>query len=166
MSNNPLPTLTATDVQTFLDKRRVPGEILHLSVPTPTVQTAADALGVLPEQIVKSVLFLIHGEPVLAVACGTSRIDRRAIATQRNVGRKRVKLANAETVLRITGYPAGAVPPFAHRQPLPTLLDPSVLAHPEVYAGGGTGSAMLRVASQDILQTTQAEIVPLLETPR
>ncbi|MFQ5616943.1 MAG: YbaK/EbsC family protein, partial [Anaerolineales bacterium] len=129
----------------------------------PTVESAAQAVGAHPDQIVKSVLFLIRGEPLLAIAYGTTRIDRRNIATRYGVGRKRVKLAGAETVLQITGYPVGAVPPFGHPQPIPTLLDPGILEHEQVYAGGGSGSALVRLVPKDILRITNAEIVPLSE---
>ena len=141
----------------------IAGEILHLKVPTPTVETAAQAIGAHPDQIVKSVLFLIDGSPVLAIAFGTSHIERRTIADRYGVGRKRVKLADAETVLRFTGYPAGAVPPFGHPHPLPTLLDPGVLHYEQVYAGGGSDNTLVRVNSRKILSVTGAELIKLLK---
>lgn len=154
--------LTPADLQTYLHTHAIAGEILHLTVPTPTVETAAQAVGAHPDQIVKSVLFLIDDQPVLAVAYGLAHIERRPIADRFQVGRKRVKLADAETVLRFTGYPAGAVPPFGHPQPLPTLLDPGVLQYEQVYAGGGAGNALVRVASREILRVTGAELVRLV----
>jgi prolyl-tRNA editing enzyme YbaK/EbsC (Cys-tRNA(Pro) deacylase) len=157
------PALTPADLQRYLDTHALAGEILHLDVPTPTVETAAQAVGAHPDQIVKSVLFLIEETPILAVAYGTAHIDRRGIADKYGVGRKRVKLADAETVLRFTGYPAGAVPPFGHPHPLPTLLDPGVLQYEQVYAGGGAGNALVRLNPHEILRVTGAELVPLLE---
>ncbi|GEM_PF-110327 len=157
--------LTPTDLQAFLDSHAIRAEILHLDAPTPTVETAARAVGAQPDQIVKSVLFLVRGEPVLAVACGTARIDRRKLAAHYRVGRKRVKLAAADAVLRITGYPAGAVPPFGHPQPIPTLLDPGVLVHEQVYAGGGAGNALVRLHPADILRVTAAQVLDLLARP-
>jgi len=109
------------------------------------------------------VLFLVRDEPVLAIACGLGHIDRRAIAGRFAVGRKRVKLADAGTVLEVTGYLAGAVPPFGHRQPLRTLLDPCIRAFPQVFAGGGTLSALVQIAPDDIARVTQGEWVNLLE---
>jgi prolyl-tRNA editing enzyme YbaK/EbsC (Cys-tRNA(Pro) deacylase) len=157
------PPLTPTDLDSFMKANAINGEILHLEVPTPTVETAAQAVGVLPDQIVKSVLFLINGNPVLAVACGTAYIDQRAIARHLEVSRKRVKLADADTVMKITGYPAGAVPPFGHPQPLLTLIEPKVLAQAEVWAGGGSGSALVRLNPADILSVTNGEQVSLLK---
>ena len=160
-----MPTLTSTDLQEYLDSAGIQAEILHLPSPTPTVEAAAQAVGVLPEQIVKSILFLIDDQPVLAISCGGDHVERRAIAALYSVGRKRVKLASAEQVLAIAGYTAGAMPPFAHRQPLPTLLDQRILANPTVYAGGGDIDALMRIAPNDILAATHARVMDLVSAP-
>jgi len=57
------------------------------------------------------------------------------------------------------------MPPFAHRQPLPTLIDRRVLEQPEVYAGGGAENALVRLFPQDILRVTQARVTDLLTVP-
>jgi prolyl-tRNA editing enzyme YbaK/EbsC (Cys-tRNA(Pro) deacylase) len=148
-----------------MQQHAIAGEILHLGTPTPTVETAAQAVGTQPEQIVKSLLFLVNDGPVLAIACGTQRVERRTISTRYGVGRKRVRLASAEAVLEIAGYEVGAMPPFGHRQPLTTLLDGQVLAHEEVYAGGGEENALVRLSPQDILRVTKAEVLDLHAHP-
>jgi prolyl-tRNA editing enzyme YbaK/EbsC (Cys-tRNA(Pro) deacylase) len=153
------------DLQAFMDARAIPGEILHLSAPTPTVETAAQAAGVPAEQIVKSILFLVNAQPVLAIACGMAYVERRAIAARYGVGRKRVKLASPEEVLAVSGYEVGAMPPFGHRQPLATLLDRRVLDLPVVYAGGGAENALLRLAPHDIARFTNAEVLDLITNP-
>lgn len=157
--------LQPSDLEGYMRRHGISGEILHLEIPTPTVEAAARAVGVEEEQIVKTLLFLINQQPVAAIACGTARIDRRAIATRFGVGRKRVKLASADQVLDLSGYPAGALPPFGHRQPFPTLLDRRVLDHTTVYAGGGAENALVRLAPEDIVRFTQAEVVDLLSPP-
>jgi prolyl-tRNA editing enzyme YbaK/EbsC (Cys-tRNA(Pro) deacylase) len=159
------PALGPADLQAFIQDRAIPGEILHLETPTPTVETAALAVGAAPERIVKSILFLVDGRAVLAIACGPDRVETRALAAYYAVGRKRVKLADAETVLELTGFQVGAMPPFGHRQPLPTLVDRRVLDRPEVYAGGGSEQSLLRISPQAILQVTRAEVLDLLTAP-
>jgi prolyl-tRNA editing enzyme YbaK/EbsC (Cys-tRNA(Pro) deacylase) len=154
--------LTPTDLQSFMDQNAIPGEIIFLDKPTPTVETAAQALGTSPEHIVKSVLFTIGDERVLAIARGTQHIEQRAIAARFGVGRKRVKLAQADTVLAVTGYPVGTVPPFGHKLPMQILIDPGVFEVPEIYAGGGAHNAMVRLNPHDIQRTTQAEVMGLL----
>jgi len=153
--------LTPDDVQKYMDARAVQGEILVLDVPTPTVETAAQAVGALPQQIIKSILFLVSGQPVLAITCGTETVYRRAIAALYGVGRKKVKLASPQEVLESAGYPVGAMPPFAHLQPLPTLIDRRVLQQPFVFGGGGADNTLLRLAPADLLRLTAAQVLDL-----
>ena len=158
--------LTPADLDAFMERSDISGEIIFLDQPTPTVETAAQALGTDPEHIVKSVLFNIGDKSVLAITRGTRFIEQRAVAARFGVGRKRVKLAPPEVVLAVTGYPVGTVPPFGHRDPLQVLVDPSVLEVDEVYAGGGDHNAMVRVDPQDILRINQAEVLDLHTRPK
>jgi prolyl-tRNA editing enzyme YbaK/EbsC (Cys-tRNA(Pro) deacylase) len=81
------------------------------------------------------------------------------------VGRKKVKLATPETVVEVTGFLVGAMPPFGHRQPLHTVIDRRVLEKPIVYAGGGSDNALLRLEPGIILQVTQGEVLDLICSP-
>ncbi len=157
--------LNSSDLADFMESHDISGKIVHLTQNVLTVEDAASAVGTTPDQIVKSLLFLIDGKPVMAIACGTSRVDRRPIAAHYSVGRKRVKLADADTVLEVTGYPIGAVPPFGLRQSLPTLIDQDVLTHEEVYAGGGELNALVRVSPQEIVAVTGAVGMDLNAAP-
>jgi len=154
--------LTPDDLQAYLDTHNVRGEILFLDVPTPTVETAARAVGSQVRQIVKSILFIIREQPVLAIACGTDRVDQRTIASLYSVGRKQVKLASPDVVVQIAGYEVGAMPPFGHRKPLKTLMDQRVLEQNIVYAGGGAENALLRLFPDDILRVTRAQVMDLI----
>jgi len=153
--------LTSTDLQTFITEYGLSATILHLAEETATVPDAARVLGVLPEQIIKSLVFLVREKPVLAIANGTHRVDARRLATRFGVGRKRVKLASAERALAITGYPVGAMPPFGHKTPLPTFVDLPVMALPLLYGGGGDRHAMLRLTPAELLAATGAEVLSL-----
>lgn len=157
--------LKPNDLQSFMEQNDIEGEIVFLDEPTPTVEVAAKVVGTHPDQIVKSVLFTVRDEKVIAMACGTQLIERRVIAALYGVGRKQVKLANAEVVLETTGYPVGTVPPFGHPKPIRSLMDPRVLEHTECYAGGGAHNALTRLDPKDILKITQAEIVDLHTRP-
>lgn len=158
-------TLSPVELQEFMQAQAVAGQILRLRIPTPTVETAARAVGSNPDQIVKSILFLVEDQPVLAITCGQAYVERRAIARLYGVGRKRVKLASPEVVHQVTGYVVGAMPPFGHRQPLPTLMDVHVLELPEVFAGGGAENALLRLSPQEIVRVTKARLVNLIALP-
>jgi prolyl-tRNA editing enzyme YbaK/EbsC (Cys-tRNA(Pro) deacylase) len=160
-----IDSLNDKDLQAFMDQQEIPGKILTLDVPTPTVEAAAQALGVGVRQIVKSVLFTVFDEGVLTISCGDQLIERRVIAYLYGVGRKKVKLAPPDVVLDLTGFSVGTVPPFGHRTQLRALLDPRVLAFDEIFAGGGTHHALVRLNPQDILKVTQAEIIDLHTRP-
>jgi prolyl-tRNA editing enzyme YbaK/EbsC (Cys-tRNA(Pro) deacylase) len=155
--------LGVPELRDYMQAHGVLGEIMHLDMPTPTVESAALAVKAKPEQIIKSILFMVDGQPVLAIACGMATIERRAIADLYKVGRKRVKLATPEKVLEMSGYEVGAMPPFGHRQQLTTLIDRRVLSLPEAYAGGGAENAIVRLKPQDILRVTGAKVMDLLE---
>jgi prolyl-tRNA editing enzyme YbaK/EbsC (Cys-tRNA(Pro) deacylase) len=146
----------------FMQEHHIPGEILELDAPTPTVESAAAAVGCQPDQIVKSLLFFVLDEPVLAITSGPAHIERRSISTHFQVGRKKVKLAAPHTVLAETGFQVGAMPPFGHFTPLPTLIDQRVLEIQQVYAGGGSDQTLLHISPQVILDVTRATVLDLL----
>jgi len=153
------------DLKAFMAEHHIPGEIVHLDVSTLTVERAAEAVGVRPEQIVKSLLFMVGNSIVLAITCGTTPIEKRVLASRFGVGRKKVVLADADTVLEVTGYPIGGVPPIGHSQNMPAFIDPSVLAYDEVYAGGGGGKTLVRLNPKEILKYSRPEVIDLHTLP-
>jgi prolyl-tRNA editing enzyme YbaK/EbsC (Cys-tRNA(Pro) deacylase) len=159
-----MPTqLTPQDLEAYLKQHEIDSEIILLEVHTPTVEAAAEAVSVSPDQIVKTLLFLVDGEAVLVIANGTGRIDRRLLGKHFGVSRKKTKFADPDTVIELTGYPVGAVPPIGHKTPIPALIDPDILEQEFVYGGGGADSALCRFKPEDILAHNQAEVVSLQE---
>jgi prolyl-tRNA editing enzyme YbaK/EbsC (Cys-tRNA(Pro) deacylase) len=102
-------------------------------------------------------------QAVLVIANGLGRVDYRRVADHLGLSRRRLKLADADTVLALTGQPAGGVAPFGHPTPLRTLVDRRVLAHPEVIAGGGALDRLLRITPDEIIRVTRAEIVEVVK---
>jgi prolyl-tRNA editing enzyme YbaK/EbsC (Cys-tRNA(Pro) deacylase) len=152
---------TSRDLIGYMERNAIPGELIALPVHTPSVESAARAVGTSPDRIVKSLMFLVQGRAIMAVTSGMARVDERAIATHFDVDPSQVKLADAAAVQQITGYPVGAVPPFGHTQPIPTLIDRHVTAQEEVYAGGGELDALLRIRPAEIVRATQAQELDL-----
>lgn len=151
---------SSVELAAFLRRYQIDAQILHLDAPTPTVAAAAEVLGVQPEQIMKSVLFLADGAPVMVVACGLDRLDSKVLADQLGVARRRMKVANGAQVLAHTGYVAGSVPPFGYRQPLRTLVDTAVRTQSGViYGGGGDVNALLRLTVGELLRVVEGGIV-------
>jgi prolyl-tRNA editing enzyme YbaK/EbsC (Cys-tRNA(Pro) deacylase) len=155
--------LTSADLQQFIAANQIDATILPMAAHTSTVGDAARELGVETDQIIKSLVFLGDGRPLLVVNNGLARVDRKKLAAILGVGRKKVKFASAEQALTITGFVVGSMPPFGHRQPLRTLVDPAVATWATVYGGGGNVDAMMRLTSRELLRATQAEVQALSE---
>lgn len=156
-------TFNTTDLQNFINEQQITAEILHLDVDTPTVADAAVALNVAPEQIIKSVLFLADKRPVMVIASGLARLDRKALADFLGVSRRRVKIASAEQVLAHTGYVAGSVPPFGYKQPIETVVETAVTQLTgSIYGGGGEIHVLMRLTVaelQRVVGTWQARFI-------
>jgi prolyl-tRNA editing enzyme YbaK/EbsC (Cys-tRNA(Pro) deacylase) len=154
-------TKKASDLAYFIEKNRITAELIHLPEETPTVEAAAVAVKAHPDQIGKSILFLVDGHPQLIVANGLNRVDYKKLADYLGLSRRRVKLAKANEVLTITGYPVGTVPAFGHIEVLPTIIEARVMEQTELYAGGGEINALVRLKTAELQRITQAPVVSL-----
>ncbi len=154
--------MNSSDLQHFLTIRAIAAEMVYMQVHTPTVETAAQALGVHVDQVIKSIILLAADSPLLVIANGTSRIDLKRVADHLNLPRKKVKMADAQTVLDITGYIVGSMPPFGHKAALRTLIDSRVFDQTSVYGGGGEIDAMLKIAPSEIERVTRGERVDVV----
>lgn len=159
------PQLTPADLQAYITRRQIQARLIPDMGHTPTVPAAAAALGVAPDQIVKSLLFLLETDrtaglppqPLLVLSHGERRIDKRVLAEQFGVSNKRVTLAPADVVLATLGYPAGGVPPFGHRTAVAAIIDASILdlaAHDggRIFAGGGDDYTMLELTVGELVR--------------
>jgi len=155
---------TSDDLQRFIERNRIQATILPMAGHTPTVSDAARELGVETECIIKSLVFMSDGSPLLVITNGLARVDRRKLAAYQGVGRKKVKFASADQALAITGFVVGSMPPFGHRQQLPTVVDPAVSQLETVYGGGGDINAMMRLTSRELIRATGAQIQAMSET--
>lgn len=161
---------TPQDLQQFLLMQQLSAELLHNIGETPTVPAAAEVLGVATEQIIKTLLFLVQlpeqasPQPVVVISHGEKRVDKKLLARYFGVGAKKAKLAPADVVLDLLGYPAGGVPPVGHKTTLPVILDTSVIEAADrfggtLYGGGGDDRTMLRITLPELLACVQPEQV-------
>jgi prolyl-tRNA editing enzyme YbaK/EbsC (Cys-tRNA(Pro) deacylase) len=103
---------------------------------TKTAQDAAEAIGCDVGQIVKSLIFAVDGELVLAYVSGANRLDEDRLAAA--AGGLRCARVDADVVRATTGFPIGGVPPFGHATRLRVFVDPDLLQYDEVWAAAGT----------------------------
>ncbi len=154
------------DLMAWVEAHGVAARLVVPGVPTPTVPAAAAALGVRVDAILKSLVFLVQGEPRLVIAAGEDRVRYPALAALWGVSRRRVRLATPAEALALSGYAVGAMPPFGHRRPLPTVVDTrAVLPARTVYAGGGTRAALLEIRTDELLRVTAATPRDLTQHP-
>lgn len=145
----------------FLAEHGVDHEVVAPGVPMPTVPAAAAAIGVGLEQILKTLLFDDrNGGFVVAIACGTGRVDRARLAAV--AGAAKLRVADAPDVLRVTGFPAGGVAPLALPPDLPVVVDLAVMQLPVAWGGAGREELLLRVAPADIVRLNNAIIAEIV----
>jgi Cys-tRNA(Pro) deacylase len=128
---------------------------------TRTAQDAATAIGTTLGQIVKSLVFLADGRPVLALVSGMHRLDLDKLRTL--AGAARAERADADVVRAATGYGIGGVPPVGHAQALPIFLDQDLLQYDVVYAAAGTPYAVFAIAPAQLQTITGAAVADLAE---
>ena len=103
---------------------------------TKTAADAAAAIGCAVGQIVKSLIFAVDGEVVLAYVSGANQLDERKLAAA--AGGARCSRVDADAVRAATGFSIGGVPPFGHATHLRVFVDPDLLQYDEVWAAAGT----------------------------
>jgi len=122
---------------------------------THTAQQAADAIGCPVEAIVKSLLFRAGDDFVLVLASGPNRVDTDLVGALVSAP---VSMADAKSVKLVTGYSIGGVPPLAHAQQLPTVLDETLLLLPEVWAAAGSANSVFPIEPGRLVELTGATV--------
>ncbi|MBA4370761.1 MAG: hypothetical protein C0418_04200 [Coriobacteriaceae bacterium] len=144
---------SAERVRAYLDLHGMADRLVTYQQSTKTAQMAADAMGCLLGQIVKSLVFVAEGRAVLALVAGDRRGDGAAIAAEIGAGGSAV-FADAETVRAATGYAIGGVSPFDLPPELPVLIDETLSRFEELFPAGGTPNTMLRMSLAELVGLT------------
>ena len=126
---------------------------------TKTAADAAAAIGVDIGQIVKSLIFAVDGEVVLAYVSGANQLDEKKLAAA--AGGAKCSRVDADVVREATGFPIGGVPPFGHTKQLRVFIDPDLLQWPEVWAAAGTWNDVFPIAPNDLVRASGAVVTDL-----
>jgi Cys-tRNA(Pro) deacylase len=153
---NPLPEPVAR-VARFLSEAKAEARLQEFRSGTPTATDAAGAIGCELDQIVKSLVFLCDGRPVIAMVPGSRRADPAKIAAA--VGASAARMAPAAAVREATGYQLGGVAPFALRRIEHVLVDRSLLGWSVVWTGAGSDRHMAGLAPAELVRLTRAESI-------
>ena len=145
--------MSLESVRAFFQVHAPDIEIVETAESSATVDLAAQAHGVEPAQIAKTVCLGVGDRTFLVVASGTSRLDNRKV---KDVFGGKGRMLNADQVLAITGHPVGGVCPFGLRAPLPIYCDLSLQRFAEVVPAAGSTNAAVRIATDRLAALTNA----------
>ena len=126
---------------------------------TKTAADAAAAIGVTVGQIVKSLVFGVDGEIVMALVSGSNQLDEKKLALA--AGGAKCARVDADAVREATGFPIGGVPPFGHTTQLRIFIDPDLLQYDEVWAAAGTWNDNFGAAPADIVRVAGGVVTDL-----
>jgi Cys-tRNA(Pro)/Cys-tRNA(Cys) deacylase len=120
---------------------------------------AAEALGLPPDQVFKTLLAEVDGTLTVAVVPVTSTLDLKALA--RAVGGKRAALADPTAAERATGYVVGGISPLGQKHAHPTVIDESAELYDVVYVSGGRRGLDIGLAPADLIALTGAFVADI-----
>ncbi len=156
------PNARHPNVERVIDAGRVLGiEVVPRTFPegTKTAVDAAKAIGCDVAQIVKSLIFGVDGEVVLAYVSGRNQLDESRLAAA--AGGEACKRVDADVVRQATGFPIGGVPPFGHTTQLRVFIDPDLLQHDEVWAAAGTWHDVFALSPADLERVSGGTVTDL-----
>ena len=107
----------------------------------------------------KSLIFGVDGEIVLAYVSGSNQLDERKLATA--AGGARCERVDADAVRTATGFPIGGVPPIGHATTLRVFIDPDLLQYDEVWAAAGTWNDVFPLAPGELARVSGGLVVEL-----
>lgn len=152
--------MSIQSVRTFLSQHAPEIEIMEAQTSSATVALAAEAFGVEPAQIAKTLSLRVGDQVLLVVTKGTARLDNKKA---RAAFGGKVKMLGLDEVEALTGHPVGGVCPFGLAEPLPVYCDVSLKAFPEVVPAAGSINSALRITPERLAEITQAEWVDVSE---
>lgn len=152
--------MSLQSVRDFFLSRQLDIPIIELDTSTATVALAAQAHGVEPGRIAKTLAFRLGDERVVLLVCsGDRRIDNRKFKEIFGRG----KMLPAEDVVALTGHPVGCVCPFGLAQPLPVYLDQSLQPYDEVLPAAGAVHSAVRLSPAQLADITGAQWVDVCQ---
>lgn len=126
---------------------------------TRTAADAAAAVGCELAQIVKSLVFEVDGDVVLAYVSGANQLDEAKLAGA--AGGLRAGRVDADRVRAATGFPIGGVAPFGHATELRIFIDEDLLSFDEVWAAAGTPHDNFPIAPADLVRASGGQVADL-----
>lgn len=152
--------MSLDSVRAFFAARHLDIPIIELGVSTATVALAAEAHGVEPGRIAKTLAFRVaDGRAILLVARGDARVDNKKFKDTFGKG----KMLGAEDVVALTGHPVGGVCPFGLASAMPVYLDESLRAFDDVLPAAGAVHTAVRLSPALLAEITGGQWVSVVQ---
>lgn len=147
-------------VRAFFSANAPDIEIIETSESSSTVALAAEAHGVDPSQIAKTICLRVGDEPILVVAGGLARLDNRKF---KDAFGAKGRMLQAEEVVAVTSHPVGGVCPFGLPTPLPVYCDVSLRRFDVVVPAAGSTNSAVHIATERLAELTNATWVDVCQ---
>jgi len=122
-------------------------------------EEAAQAMGVSPDRVFKTLVAEVDGALTVAVVPVAGTLDLKSLATA--VGGKRAAMADPTLAERTTGYVRGGISPLGQRRRLPTVLDASAATHATICISAGRRGLEVELSPEDLAKLTEAVVAPI-----
>jgi prolyl-tRNA editing enzyme YbaK/EbsC (Cys-tRNA(Pro) deacylase) len=152
--------MSLESVRAFFTEKAPDIALIESPMSSATVALAAEAYGVEPARIAKTLSLRVGERVVLIVASGTSRMDNKKVKAKFGV---KPKMLGVDEVAEITGHEVGGVCPFGLKTPLPVYCDVSLRAFDEVLPAAGSINSAVRIAPSRMAELVNAEWVDVCQ---
>jgi prolyl-tRNA editing enzyme YbaK/EbsC (Cys-tRNA(Pro) deacylase) len=134
--------MTIESVKKHIEEANLDLKLIELDTSTATVELAAEALGVEPARIAKTMALRLKNRDILIMAKGDIKIDNKKF---KEYFHEKAKFINADDLEDATGHPVGGVCPFGLNNPLEIYLDQSLKIFDYVYPAGGGVNTCIKI---------------------
>lgn len=156
--------LTPQDVQAALDTTGLSIQVQYLDKSSATAPQAAAALNTELGSIVKSLVFMVNGQPIVVLTAGDQRVHDKKLADYFGVSRKKVKIAKPQECIAHVGYEPGGVPPVGHRRDdLTLLIDQTLSRYEVVYAAAGAHDTIFPIPYAQLVTVTGGRVADVVK---
>ena len=140
-------------VREYLKAFDLEDRVMEFDQSSATVDLAAEAVGVEPDRIAKTLSFVKEDGCILIVAAGKHKIDNKKFKQTFSM---KAKMLSAEDALRLTGHAVGGVCPFALPEGVEVYLDESLRAYDIIYPAAGSSNSAVKLTPEELLMASKA----------
>lgn len=154
--------MSITAVRAYLAQFGLDSKVLEFPVSSATVELAAEAAGVIPARIAKSLSFKVDGEAILIVTAGDAKVDN---AKFKAAFHTKAKMLTPEEAVELVGHAVGGVCPFCVKEGVKVYLDPSLRRFDIVYPACGSPNSAVKLTPEELELLSGGEWCDLCKLP-